>query len=297
MRKVFVLGQEVIITTKEFDLLMFFMEHPKHVIETIWGKILPMEGWFHIKYLIWIIATTLLFLVGCNDNESQIEQETGILIEAEEDNDVEKVQEIEGGNQVKQETGILIKAVENNDVEKVQEILQDTSYPINETNDKKETPLLIATHKNYIEVAKLLIEAGADINQQDRIQDSAYLYAGAQGKTEILKYMIEHAEPNQNIYNRFGGNALIPAAEKGHLNNVKLLLADGKVDIDHQNNFGYTALIEAVALRDGSEVYQQIVQELLAYNANKDLRDDSGKTALDYAKEKGYTNMIKMLEE
>ncbi|MFJ7886646.1 ankyrin repeat domain-containing protein [Lysinibacillus xylanilyticus] len=191
----------------------------------------------------------------------------------------------------------LIQAVENNDLEKVQEILQDSSYPINETNDKGETPLLIATHENYIEVAKLLIEAGADINQQDNIQDSAYLYAGAQGKTEILKYMIEHAEPNQNIVNRYGGNALIPAAEKGHLNNVKLLLLDGKADIDHQNNFGYTALIEAVALTDGSVLYQQIVQELLAHNANKELRDNSGKTALDYAKEMGYTKMIEMLED
>lgn len=217
-----------------------------------------------------IVVSLLLILTGCNG---------------------------EGEKRMKQQSGDLIQAVENNDIKKVQGILQDTSYPINETNDEGETPLLIATHENYIEVAKLLIKAGADINQQDSIQDSAYLYAGAQGKTEILKYMIEHAEPNQNIVNRFGGNALIPAAEKGHLNNVKLLLEDGKVDIDHQNNFGYTALIEAVALRDGSEVYQQIVQELLAYNANKELRDDSGKTALDYAKEKGYTNMIKKLEE
>jgi len=30
-RKVFVLGQEIIFTTKEFDLLVFFMEHPNRV--------------------------------------------------------------------------------------------------------------------------------------------------------------------------------------------------------------------------------------------------------------------------
>ncbi|MEG0439253.1 MAG: ankyrin repeat domain-containing protein, partial [Solibacillus sp.] len=71
---------------------------------------------------------------------------------------------------------------------------------------------------------------------------------------------------------------------------------DGKMDMDHQNNFGYTALIEAVALTDGSKVYQQIVQELLAYNANKELRDNNGMTALDYAKERGYTEMIEQLE-
>lgn len=203
----------------------------------------------------------------------------------------------EGEKIVQQHSSELIQAVENNELKKVQEILQDPSYPINETNTKKEAPLLIATHGNHVEIAKLLIDAGADINQQDSIQDSAYLYAGAQGKTEILRYMIEHAKPNQSIVNRYGGNALIPAAEKGHLNNVKLLLEDGQVDIDHQNNFGYTALIEAVALTDGSEVYQQIVQELVTFNANKELRDNSDKTALDYAKEKGYTAMIKLLEE
>ncbi|WP_313892317.1 ankyrin repeat domain-containing protein [Psychrobacillus sp.] len=223
-----------------------------------------------MKRFIGIIVIILLILTGCNEG---------------------------GEKNLKLQSSDLFEAVENNDVKKVQEILQDTSFPLNETNDKGETPLLIATHENYIEVAKLLINAGADINQQDSMQDSAYLYAGAEGKTEILKYMIEHAEPNQNIYNRYGGNTLIPAAEKGHLNNVKLLLEDGKVNIDHQNNFGYTALIEAVALTDGSEVYQQIVQELLTYNANKELHDESGRTALDYAKEKGYTKMIKMLEE
>ncbi|MFF2793806.1 ankyrin repeat domain-containing protein [Lysinibacillus xylanilyticus] len=224
-----------------------------------------------MKYFISIVVSALFILTGCNDRGEE--------------------------EHMKLQSDNLIQAVENNDLEKVQEILQDSSYPINETNDKGETPLLIATHENYIEVAKLLIEAGADINLQDNIKDSAYLYAGAQGKTEILKYMIEHAEPNQNIVNRYGGNALIPAAEKGHLNNVKLLLLDGKADIDHQNNFGYTALIEAVALTDGSVLYQQIVQELLAHNANKELHDNSGKTALDYAKEMGYTKMIEMLED
>lgn len=202
-----------------------------------------------------------------------------------------------GKKNMKPHLGKLILAVENSEVKKVQEILQDPSYPINETNTKKETPLLIATHGNHIEIAKLLIDAGADINQQDGIQDSAYLYAGAQGKTEILRYMMEHAKPNQTIVNRYGGNALIPAAEKGHVNNVKLLLKDGHVNIDHQNNFGYTALIEAVALTNGSEIYQQIVQELVAFNANKELRDNAGKTALDYAKEKDYTAMIELLEE
>ncbi|MGE7022939.1 ankyrin repeat domain-containing protein [Solibacillus cecembensis] len=216
-----------------------------------------------------LIIIFLFIITGCNDEE-----------------------EIQMAHQ----PGELLQAVEANNLEKVQDILKDTSYPINETNEKNESPLLIATHKNYIEIAKALIDAGSDVNQQDAIQDSPYLYAGAQGKTEILAYMLENTIPDHQVYNRYGGNALIPAAEKGHFENVKLLLVDGKMDMDHQNNFGYTALIEAVALTDGSKVYQQIVQELLAYNANKELRDNNGMTALDYAKERGYTEMIEQLE-
>ena len=190
----------------------------------------------------------------------------------------------------------LIQAVDQQNEQQVQELLaQSTEVDIQ--NDKGETPLLIATHQNNVAIAKALIDAGADINKQDAIQDSPYLYAGAQGKTEILAYMLAHREPDQTVVNRYGGNALIPAAEKGHLENVKQLLEDGRADINHQNNFGYTALIEAVALTDGSPLYQDIVAELLKHDANTELRDNNDKTALDYAKEKGYTEIEAMLKK
>ncbi|MGM0123323.1 hypothetical protein IGI37_000689 [Enterococcus sp. AZ194] len=193
--------------------------------------------------------------------------------------------------------GSLVPAVEASDVAAVRQILGDSTYPINEINEEQESPLLIATHQNNFEIAKLLIDAGADVNQQDKIQDSPYLYAGAQGRTEILAYMIEHGKPDQSVRNRFGGNALIPAAEKGHIENVKLLLAEGKVDINLQNYSGYTALIEAIALRDGSQVYQDIVKLLLDAGADRTLKDNSGRTASDYAQAFGYGNIYRMLQE
>lgn len=191
----------------------------------------------------------------------------------------------------------LIEAVSSNNFASVTAILANKPDSINELNNKGETPLLIAVHENNLEIAKKLIDAGADVNKQDSIQDSPYLFAGAEGRTEILAYMLAHSEPNQAITNRFGGNALIPAAEKGHLENVKLLLADGHAKINHQNNYGYTALIEAIALRDGSQVYQDIVAELLKYGADPNIVDHYGKSAKDYANELGYGNISKMLQE
>ncbi|MBO0462169.1 ankyrin repeat domain-containing protein [Enterococcus sp. DIV1298c] len=257
---------------------------------------------------VWLIlpfTISLFLLSGCEDPQempnpeqqekatstSMIEESTTEETTTEQTNHV--IEETEE-SLVNYPSGSLLTAVEGNDRKQVEEILQ-TDYSIDEQNEKGETPLLIATHHNFVDIAKLLIDHGASIDIQDEIQDSPYLYAGAQGKTEILAYMLEHREPNQEIVNRFGGNALIPAAEKGHLENVKLLLTDARVDIDHQNNYGYTALIEAVALRDGSEIYQQIVQELLNHGADKTLRDNQGKTAEDYARELGYTQLLSQL--
>lgn len=191
--------------------------------------------------------------------------------------------------------GELLQAVQENNLDLVKLILKDKNYDINEVNSKGQSPLLIATHLNRIEIAKLLILSGADVNQQDHISDSPYLYAAAQGKTDILQFIIDHATPNQQIFNRFGGNSIIPAAEKGHLANVKILLKEGKVDINHQNNYGYTALIEAIALRDGSSLYLSIVKELLNHGADKNIRDNQGKKAKDYAIELGYHNIANLL--
>lgn len=190
----------------------------------------------------------------------------------------------------------LLSAVTDNNLEQTKQALKAHPTQLDRPNSKGETPLLVATHNNNVQIAKLLIDHDADVNLQDHIQDSAYLYAAAQGRTQILDYILKHTEPNPKLYNRFGGTALIPAAEKGHLDNVRLLLKDGHVDINHQNKSGYTALIEAVALRDGSSKYQQIVQLLLDYGAKTDLRDNRNQTALDYAKQLGFTQMVNILE-
>ena len=39
---------------------------------------------------------------------------------------------------------------------------------------------------------RVLIEAGADVNAKDAIQDSPYLYAGARGHLEILRMTLAH---------------------------------------------------------------------------------------------------------
>ena len=52
------------------------------------------------------------------------------------------------------------------------------------------TALLAATQRNHVEIARLLINEGADVNVKDFNQDSPFLYAGAEGRVEILRLML-----------------------------------------------------------------------------------------------------------
>ena len=88
--------------------------------------------------------------------------------------------------------------------------------------------------------------------------------------------------------NRYGGTALIPAAERGHVETVRTLIEAG-VDLDHVNRLGWTALLEAIVLSDGGEKHQQIVRLLVNAGANVNLADGAGVTPLQHARERGYS--------
>ncbi|MBS0224380.1 MAG: ankyrin repeat domain-containing protein [Proteobacteria bacterium] len=155
------------------------------------------------------------------------------------------------------------------------------------------TALLVATHDNNVDAAKTLIEAGADVNAKDNMNDSAYLYAGARGHREILKMTLAHGADLKST-NRYGGTALIPASERGHVDTVRTLIEAG-VDVDHVNNLGWTALLEAIILSDGGPRHQLVVQLLLKAGANANLADKDGVTPLQHARNRGYTEIEKIL--
>lgn len=163
-------------------------------------------------------------------------------------------------------------------------------------DDRGRTPLMAATHANQPGAFQLLIELGADVDLQDDMLDNPFLYAGAEGLLEILK-LANEAGADPTITNRYGGVALIPAAEKGHPENVRYLLQETDVDIDHVNNLGWTALLEAVILTDGGPVFQEIVGELITHGANVDLPDGEGVTPLQHARSRGFVEIVRLLEE
>jgi ankyrin repeat protein len=163
-------------------------------------------------------------------------------------------------------------------------------------DDEGRTPILVATVARRTEAVRVLIEAGADVDIRDDSLANPFLYAGAEGLLEILR-IVNEAGADPAITNRFGGVALIPASERGHVETVRYLLEESDVDVDHVNNLGWTALLEAVILGDGGLRHQAIVALLMDAGADPELADRDGVTPLAHARARGHAEIVAILVE
>ncbi|WP_158960881.1 ankyrin repeat domain-containing protein [Myroides fluvii] len=189
----------------------------------------------------------------------------------------------------------LFQAVAANNIQAVKEILTANTVNLNVKNSKGESPLMVATYNKYTAIALYLIEQGADVNAQDEILNSPFLYAGAEGNLEVVQKALAHGA-DFKVFNRYHGTALIPAAEKGHVEVVKVLVNTPNFPIDHVNRLGWTALMEAIVLSNGGAVHVEIVKALIDGGVDVNIPDHDGKTPLYHAKAKKYAAIIKLLE-
>ncbi|MDF2478699.1 MAG: hypothetical protein K0S24_4182 [Sphingobacterium sp.] len=188
----------------------------------------------------------------------------------------------------------IVEAVANGRVATVQKLLEAGADANQKGSDSK--PLLLtATERKDIAMAKLLLRYGANVNLQDNSLNSPFLYAGASGYTDLVKLYLNH-HPDFKIFNRYNGTALIPACERGHVETVRLLTNTKGFPIDHINRLGWTALLEAIILGDGSQKYVDIVRILLDANSNKNIADHEGVTPIEHAKKRGFNKIVTLLE-
>ena len=75
----------------------------------------------------------------------------------------------------------------------------------------------------------------------------------------MLKLAIASGGNTRAITSPYKGTALIAAAHLGHAEVVEALIA-AKAPLDHVNNLGWTALIEAIVLGDGGPRHQATVE-------------------------------------
>jgi uncharacterized protein len=151
----------------------------------------------------------------------------------------------------------VARAAEANDVSKVRALLS-SGNSVNQTEeDSQRTGLHTAAVNGNLQIAAILIKAGARIDARDNI----------------------------------GNTPLIYAADHDHLEMAKLLMDVG-AQVDAENKNGMTALM--VASKNG-EV--EMVRTLLARGANPNKSDYTGRDALGWALDSHRQALVVLLKD
>ena len=105
------------------------------------------------------------------------------------------------------------------------------------------TALMWVATKGHIDIAKLLINHGADVNAKAKYGVTALMGAANDGKTQIVELLLKHsADVNAKCYDDYDGRtALMWAAKNGHIEIIELLVEHG-ADVNAKDNYGWTAL-------------------------------------------------------
>ncbi|WP_425556167.1 ankyrin repeat domain-containing protein [Glycomyces endophyticus] len=158
-------------------------------------------------------------------------------------------------------------------------------------------PLMLAALADRVEAARVLVERGADPDARDGLGDTPWVTCGVTGSVAMMTAILP-AGPDLAVPNRRGGSPLHPAAERGHADYVREVLAATDIEsvIDRVNYNGWTALLEAVALGDGGAPHREIVAALLDAGADAAVRDRNGRTALEHARSRGHREIADLLD-
>ncbi|MGW8350987.1 ankyrin repeat domain-containing protein [Streptomyces wedmorensis] len=187
----------------------------------------------------------------------------------------------------------LLAAARRGDAHEVHAALE-AGASVEARDEELRSPLLLASLGSHVEAARVLVAAGADPDAQDRRHDSPWLVTGVTGSVEMMRTLLPSG-PDLTLRNRFGGISLIPASERGHVPYVRAVLRETAVDVDHVNDLGWTALLEAVILGDGGRPHQEVVELLLAAGADPSLADADGVPPLHHAERRGFTEIAALL--
>ena len=179
----------------------------------------------------------------------------------------------------------------------------------------------VAYYNGNLDLAKVLLDAGAAVNAKDGKNKTPLDYALSKKRTELAELL--RAKSGKTTKELLAADDIFAAAEVGDVESIKKLLAGG-ADVNAKNKGGYTALhlaakrgqaaaaaalLEAKAdIAAASKSGKTALHYVAYYNGNLDLakalldagaavnaKDGKNKTPLDYALSKKRTELAELL--
>lgn len=189
----------------------------------------------------------------------------------------------------------LFSAAHLDDVAAIRSLIAAGADP-DQRDPAGRTPAHVAAFASNDAALRALAEGGADMNALDGQAYDVLTIAAVADDPELVSLAMELENRADLVTSVYEGTALIAAAHLGHAEVVRRLIA-GDAPLDHVNNLGWTALIEAVILGDGGQAHTDTVRALVEAGADVTIADREGVTPLKHAEAREYARIVRILRD
>ncbi|KAL3113301.1 hypothetical protein niasHT_018916 [Heterodera trifolii] len=157
-------------------------------------------------------------------------------------------------------------------------------------SDASLTPLLLACDKGSTAIVTLLVENGANLNLGDSEGMMPLMVVCRAGRIELARFLLSHGANVEQMDNSGMRFALLYAASKGHLEVCRLLVEEWAADVNQQAVDGITALMGA-CIRGRLDITIFLIER----GAQIDQADMDGYNALMWAVKQKKTEVARHL--
>jgi len=164
----------------------------------------------------------------------------------------------------------IVEAAKNGDLQTVETIISEDPSKLNATDEDNYSPLHWACMRAHWDVAKFLIDKGADLNVVGGDGGTQINWAVHHDNMEIIKLMVEKGA-KLNIRNQWGMTELHTAIWRGCIHVVEYLLDQGS-DPTIKTNEGWTAM--HYAFRSG---HDNVIDLLKRKGVSLKVQDNTGR--------------------
>uniref|UniRef100_A0A7N8XRX7 Euchromatic histone-lysine N-methyltransferase 2 n=1 Tax=Mastacembelus armatus TaxID=205130 RepID=A0A7N8XRX7_9TELE len=182
----------------------------------------------------------------------------------------------------------LYPAAKQGEVQRVLLMLMEGIDPTYQPDSQnRRSALHAAAQRGLLEICYMLVQAGAQVDAQDKDLRTPLLEAIINNHIEVAHYLVQNGAC---VYHEDGYTALHHAAKLGSLEIVNMLLETGQVDVNAQDNGGWTPIIWAAEHK-----HVDVIKALLNRGADVTITDKELNVCLHWAAYAGSVDIAELV--